>query len=190
MSRPSNERRSSLVLQVAPVRPPASGRRGAWSADTDLEAIRQNVKRASQPSKLQITDLRVAVVEKAPMTCPMIRIDTNQGIVGWGEVRDGASETYALVLKSRLLGENPCNVDRMFRKIKQFGGHARQAGGVSRGDGAAWTSPARRGPCRRGRCSAASSAIACGCTPTRPTAHDPRSRAAGSRSAWTVASRI
>ena len=34
------------------------------------------------------------------------------------------------MLKSRLLGENPCNVDRIFRKIKQFGAPARQAGGV------------------------------------------------------------
>jgi L-alanine-DL-glutamate epimerase-like enolase superfamily enzyme len=88
------------------------------------------VKRASEPSALTITDLRVAVVEKAPMTCPLIRIDTNQGIAGYGEVRDGASETYALFLKSRLLGENPCHVDKVFRKIKQFGGPARQAGGV------------------------------------------------------------
>ena len=47
-----------------------------------------------------------------------------------GEVRDGASELYALSLKSRILGENPCNVDRVFRKIKQFGSQARQAGGV------------------------------------------------------------
>ncbi len=96
----------------------------------DLDALTQNVKTASQPSKLQITDLRVAVVVKAPMTCPLIRIDTNQGLVGYGEVRDGASETYALMLKSRILGENPCNVDKVFRKIKQFGHHARQAGGV------------------------------------------------------------
>src|ERR1041385_3622615 len=82
------------------------------------------------PSDLRITDLRVAVVGKAPMTCPLIRIDTNQGIYGLGEVRDGASKTYALMLKSRLLGENPCDVDKIFRKIKQFGFHARQAGGV------------------------------------------------------------
>jgi L-alanine-DL-glutamate epimerase-like enolase superfamily enzyme len=92
--------------------------------------VQSNVKRASEPSALKITDVRVAVVVKAPMTCPIIRVDTNQGLVGWGEVRDGASETYALMLKSRLLGENPCNVDRIFRKIKQFGGHSRQGGGV------------------------------------------------------------
>ena len=46
-------------------------------------------------------------------------------------MRDGASPTYALLLKSRLVGENPCNIDRIFRKIKQFGYHGRQGGGVS-----------------------------------------------------------
>ncbi|MBN1933949.1 MAG: mandelate racemase/muconate lactonizing enzyme family protein [Anaerolineae bacterium] len=64
------------------------------------------------------------------MRLSLIRIDTNQGLSGYGEVRDGASKTYALMLKSRLIGENPCNVDKVFRKIKQFGFHARQAGGV------------------------------------------------------------
>jgi L-alanine-DL-glutamate epimerase-like enolase superfamily enzyme len=64
------------------------------------------------------------------MDCTIIRLDTNQGISGYGEVRDGASPTYALMLKSRIIGENPCNIDKVFRKIKQFGHHARQAGGV------------------------------------------------------------
>ena len=103
---------------------------GDAAANAAADFVQANVKRASEPSALKITDLRVAVVTGAPMTCPLIRVDTNQGLVGWGEVRDGASETYALFLKSRLLGENPCNVDKIFRKIKQFGGHARQAGGV------------------------------------------------------------
>jgi L-alanine-DL-glutamate epimerase-like enolase superfamily enzyme len=104
----------------------------------DLEAAVQNVNRHSIPSKLEITDLRVAVVVKAPMTCPIIRIDTNQGISGYGEVRDGASPTYALMLKSRILGENPCDVDKIFRKVKQFGHHARQAGGVCAVEMACW----------------------------------------------------
>ncbi|MFN3324473.1 MAG: mandelate racemase/muconate lactonizing enzyme family protein [Bryobacteraceae bacterium] len=102
---------------------------GFW-ADETLEATTQNVNTRSKPSDLKITDLRVATVKGAPMTCPLIKIDTNQGIYGLGEVRDGASATYALILKSRLLGENPCNIDKIFRKIKQFGFHARQAGGV------------------------------------------------------------
>jgi L-alanine-DL-glutamate epimerase-like enolase superfamily enzyme len=109
-----------------------------WLAPRDLEATVQNVNPRSIPSQLKITDLRVATVVGAPMTCPIIRIDTNQGLVGWGEVRDGASATYALFLKSRILGENPCNVDKLFRRIKQFGGHARQAGGVCGVEMALW----------------------------------------------------
>ncbi|HEX9202590.1 MAG TPA: mandelate racemase/muconate lactonizing enzyme family protein [Vicinamibacteria bacterium] len=107
-------------------------------SDENLEGAVQNVSRSSMPAELKITDLRVAVVTRAPMTCPIIRIDTNQGISGYGEVRDGASKTYALMLKSRLLGENPCNVDKVFRKIKQFGHHARQAGGVCGVEMACW----------------------------------------------------
>jgi L-alanine-DL-glutamate epimerase-like enolase superfamily enzyme len=100
-----------------------------WANDT-IEAYQNNVSTASKPSDLKITDLRVASIGRAPMRVHLIRLDTNQGISGYGEVRDGASATYALILKSRLLGENPCNIDKVFRKIKQFGFHARQAGGV------------------------------------------------------------
>ena len=106
--------------------------------DADLEGAVQNVNKNSIPSELKITDLRVATVVGAPMTCPLIKIDTNQGISGYGEVRDGASASYALFLKSRVVGENPCNVDKIFRKIKQFGHHARQAGGVCGVEMACW----------------------------------------------------
>ena len=88
------------------------------------------VRTYSKPTALRITDIRMATIVGAPMRCPLIKVETNQGLVGYGEVRDGASKTYALMLKSRILGENPCDVDRVFRRIKQFGGPARQAGGV------------------------------------------------------------
>jgi L-alanine-DL-glutamate epimerase-like enolase superfamily enzyme len=42
------------------------------------------------------------------------------------------------MLKSRVVGENPCHVDRIFRKLKQFGGHGRQAGGVVAIEMACW----------------------------------------------------
>jgi L-alanine-DL-glutamate epimerase-like enolase superfamily enzyme len=116
----------------------AAGLGAAFWADHTLDAALQNTNTNSKPSDLKITDLRVAVVARAPMTCPLIRIDTNQGIYGLGEVRDGASKTYALFLKSRLLGENPCNIDKIFRKIKQFGFHARQGGGVCGVEMALW----------------------------------------------------
>ncbi len=110
---------------------------GFW-ADETIQAYAQNVNTNSKPSDLKITDLRVATITRAPMTDPIIRIDTNQGIYGLGEVRDGANKVYALELKSRILGENPCNIDKVFRKIKQFGGDARQAGGVCAIEMAMW----------------------------------------------------
>jgi len=111
---------------------------GAWLSNVQLEAYPMNTNTNSKPSELKITDLRVAHVTGAPMDCPIIRIDTNQGIYGLGEVRDWASPTYALMLKSRILGENPCNVDKIFRKIKQFGGQSRQGGGVCGVEMALW----------------------------------------------------
>ncbi|HEV2500360.1 MAG TPA: mandelate racemase/muconate lactonizing enzyme family protein [Terriglobia bacterium] len=91
----------------------------------------QNVNTNSSPSALKITDLRYAIVVKpGPSPCPIIRIDTNQGIYGLGEVRDGVGPDYALMLKSRILGENPLSIDYIIQKIWQFGGNARQAGGV------------------------------------------------------------
>src|SRR5712691_4178642 len=116
----------------------AAGLGAAFWANDTLDAALQNTNTNSKPSDLKITDLRVAVVARAPMTCPLIRIDTNQGVYGLGEVRDGASKNYALMLKSRILNENPCNVDKVFRKIRQFGGPARQGGGVCGIEMALW----------------------------------------------------
>jgi L-alanine-DL-glutamate epimerase-like enolase superfamily enzyme len=95
------------------------------------------VKKTSSPSDLKITDLRYCVTAVMGRTA-IIRIDTNQGIYGLGEVRDGADPRYALMLKSRILGENPCNVEKIFKIIKQFGGQARQAGGVCAVEMALW----------------------------------------------------
>ncbi|PYT44992.1 MAG: mandelate racemase/muconate lactonizing enzyme family protein [Acidobacteria bacterium] len=104
-----------------------------------MEGYPKNVNTNSHPSKLKITDLRVAtIVKPGPSPCPIIRIDTDQGVYGLGEVRDGASPTYALFLKSRILGEDPLRLDKIFRRIKQFGGHARQGGGVSAIEMALW----------------------------------------------------
>src|SRR5256714_7442902 len=103
------------------------------------EAYPKNVNTNSRPSKLKITDLRVAtIIKPGPSPCPIIRIDTDQGVYGLGEVRDGASATYARFLKSRIVGDDPLQLDKIFRKIKQFGGHARQGGGVCAIEMALW----------------------------------------------------
>ena len=85
-----------------------------------------------QRQNLVITDMRFCDIDGMPKRCTLIKINTNvEGLVGYGEVRDAATKTYAAMCKSRILGENPCNVDKIFRRIKQFGGHSRQGGGVS-----------------------------------------------------------
>ena len=52
--------------------------------------------------------MRFVDIDGAPKRCTILKIMTNQGICGYGEVRDASSKTYALMLKSRILGENPC----------------------------------------------------------------------------------
>jgi L-alanine-DL-glutamate epimerase-like enolase superfamily enzyme len=98
---------------------------GSFATQADAQAVRGRVNTNSEPSALKITDLRVVGVRGRWI----IHVDTNQGLYGYGEVRDGGSPTSALMLKSRIVGESPLNVDKIFRKIKQFGYHARQSGG-------------------------------------------------------------
>jgi L-alanine-DL-glutamate epimerase-like enolase superfamily enzyme len=107
------------------------------SIEDTIAMTTQKVQRSSNPSDLKITDLRTATTTVLGRTS-IIRIDTNQGIYGLGEVRDGADKRYALMLKSRILGENPCNVEKIFKIIKQFGHHARQGGGVCGVEMALW----------------------------------------------------
>ena len=107
------------------------------SLEDTIAQTTSKVNRASNPSELKITDMRYALTSVLGGTA-IIRIDTNQGIYGLGEVRDGADVRYALFLKSRILGLNPCNVEMIFRTIKQFGGPARQAGGVCGVEMALW----------------------------------------------------
>ncbi|MBR4171654.1 MAG: mandelate racemase/muconate lactonizing enzyme family protein [Kiritimatiellae bacterium] len=99
--------------------------------------IAMNVNQIN-PSTLRITDVRFADIDGAPKRCTLIKVYTNQGLIGYGEVRDASSRTYAAMLKSRIIGENPCNIEKIFRRIKQFGGHSRQAGGVCGIEVALW----------------------------------------------------
>jgi L-alanine-DL-glutamate epimerase-like enolase superfamily enzyme len=112
------------------------GLMGLSLSDTLAETT-SNVKRSSKPSDLKITDMRYCLTDVMNGTA-IIKIYTNQGIHGLGEVRDAADVRYALMLKSRILGMNPCNVEMIFKSIKQFGGPARQAGGVCAVEMALW----------------------------------------------------
>ena len=130
----------------------------------DLEAYPQNVNRNSIPSDLKITDMRIAVLRgpggqggggrggataSLPPATPgagaasggtiVVRIDTNQGISGYGQtIGDGPQPNYVLTHKARVLGENPCNVDKIFRKIKIHGAYNRRGSGVNAIENALW----------------------------------------------------
>ena len=86
---------------------------------------------SSYPSDLKITDMKICRISGVPMECSILKLETNQGICGYGEVRDFASPEYAFSLMRHLIGKNPCFVKRLVESIKQFGGHGRKGGGVS-----------------------------------------------------------
>ena len=101
-----------------------------------LGQVENAVNTFSRPSNLKITDMRIAVVA-SNYDYPIIRIDTNQGVSGIGEVRDAGHMGNALQFKSVLLGQNPCNVNMIFRPSSNSAtGGARAA-----------ASPASRSPC-------------------------------------------
>ncbi|MCZ6673112.1 MAG: mandelate racemase/muconate lactonizing enzyme family protein [Verrucomicrobia bacterium] len=105
----------------------------------DLVAhVTSGVNRNSSPSDLKITDLRYVLVDHLDRATPIIRIDTNQGIYGLGEVRENADPRLALKLKSKILGQNPCNVERIFKSIKRYGGQYKEGSGVAAIETACW----------------------------------------------------
>ncbi len=131
----SNDRRS--FLKKAAMGGIALGGLMKLSIEDTVAKTTSMVQRASAPSDLKITDMRYALTAAMGGTA-ILRIDTNQGIYGLGEVRDAADPRYALMLKSRILGLNPCNVEMLFKILKQFGGQSRQGGGVSGVEMALW----------------------------------------------------
>jgi L-alanine-DL-glutamate epimerase-like enolase superfamily enzyme len=109
------------------------------SIEDTIAQTTQNVSRSSSPSDLKITDLRVAQKGSGGgFASRIIKIYTNQGLTGIGDIRDGTDQRFALFLKSKIVGLNPCNVEMIFKVIKQFGFHGRQGGGVSAVEMACW----------------------------------------------------
>lgn len=98
--------------------------------ETQIGRIHDAINSHSSPSELRITDMRLAVVA-SNYDYPILRIDTNQGVYGLGEVRDAGHAGNALQFKSMLVGQNPCHVDMIFRAIKRYGNWGREGGGVS-----------------------------------------------------------
>jgi len=61
----------------------------------------KRVNTNSAPSNLKITDMR-AITIASNYDYPIIRIDTNQGVYGLGEVRDAGGKDNALIVLPQL----------------------------------------------------------------------------------------
>lgn len=85
---------------------------------------------ASRPSDLKITDIRGATLASI-YDFPIIKVYTNQGITGLGEVRDAGWIAQALMLKPYLVGKDPLDIETILRSIRHLTGPDRYAGGYS-----------------------------------------------------------
>ncbi len=99
---------------------------GADAQDSPSVSFNRN----SAPSQLRITDMRACRIASG-LDYPIIRIDTNQGVSGYGEVRDAGVEGIALVLKPHLVGKNPLSIEPVLDRIRKFSNHLRMGGGYS-----------------------------------------------------------
>jgi len=89
-----------------------------------------SINKNSAPSKLRITDMRACRIASG-LDYPIIRIDTNQGVYGLGEVRDAGVEGIALVLKPHLVGRDPLSIEPTLDTIRKFSNHLHLGGGFS-----------------------------------------------------------
>lgn len=95
---------------------------------------------------MKITDLKATVIE-GNFDWAIVRVDTDEGISGYGESRNhlrgdfhGYTDPKVLFsnLRSWVIGEDPTDFARVYRKIRQFGGTRRRGGGVSALEVALW----------------------------------------------------
>ena len=85
---------------------------------------------------MKITDLKCAVIGSTPV----VRIVTDEGIVGWGQAE--ASKPYlkphVLFYKPWIVGEDPTNVERVMLKIRRLGAFKPWGSAVSAIEFALW----------------------------------------------------
>ena len=108
-------------------------------APQDLEAATQSVNTRSKPSDLKITDMRVAMISRGgPAGIPVIRLDTNQGIYGLGEVRDGAPKNLRAHAEEPPTGRESLQRGQGVPQDQTVRFSRRQAGGVCGVEMALW----------------------------------------------------
>ena len=85
---------------------------------------------------MKITDLRCAVIGKHPI----VRITTDEGIHGLGEVEftKGYIKPWVLHFRDALIGEDPTDVERVMLKLRQRGSFKPYGAAVSVIEHALW----------------------------------------------------
>lgn len=85
---------------------------------------------------MHITDLKCAIIGQNPV----IRITTDEGIVGWGEAEwpKHYLKPHVLFYKQFLVGEDPTNVERVMLKIRRLGSFKPWGAAVSAIEMALW----------------------------------------------------
>jgi len=107
----------------------------AAAAATVKESLAASEKRLARPS-IKITDLKCAIIGKHPV----IRIVTDQGVSGYGQVESTKPYLKPMVLFYRdyLLGEDPTDVQRVMLKIRRLGAFKPWGSAVSAIEIALW----------------------------------------------------
>ena len=85
---------------------------------------------------MKITDLKCTILGQNPV----VRITTDQGISGLGEVESSKSylKPHILFYKRFIIGEDPTNVERVMLKIRRLGSFKPWGSAVSAIEMALW----------------------------------------------------
>jgi len=90
---------------------------------------KERTPQSSAPSDLKITAVKVAYSRMGGM---FIKLETNQGLVGWGEGVDAATGSYYIIkrMANQLIGRSPLNPNAIAHNIRTGGVFNGAQGGV------------------------------------------------------------
>ena len=89
------------------------------SFGSGLQTAVESQSLASSPSDLRITKVSTAFASRSQRRM-FIKLETNQGITGWGEGTDAVVGGYFLASSfgEQLIGKSPLDVNRIFEDLR------------------------------------------------------------------------
>ncbi len=96
-------------------------------------AMRFSSTAATLRKKVKITDLKVLMVRGCIADWPMVKVETDAGVTGYGECYwgRGIKEVILGYLRPMIIGEDPLDIDRLYTKMVQHTGGAGAIAGVT-----------------------------------------------------------